>query len=156
MKIRVLLAAAVAISALTAFPALAGEWRISGESINFASGIDFSRIREVAGKKQAWTIKSYKTKSEGASYTLTLLEFDCRMQTGAQLRYVDYDSEGNVLASSTRALPADPITPDSIAEDWFNAACFGEGRDETSFDSVLEFHDAVQSYYRGELASGAD
>lgn len=59
----------------------------------------------------------------GVSSMLTLETFDCGQRTARGERANLYDAGGNALDSSSNNQPALPVVPDSIGEDWFNAAC---------------------------------
>jgi len=74
-------------------------------------------IRTTFAKPQAFGAVS------GVSWMMTLETFDCS-QRMARAELVNlYDAGGTTLDSSSNSQPIQPVVPDTIGEDWFNAAC---------------------------------
>ena len=129
--------------------AVAGDWRATGITDNFITGMDYSRVRDVLGKKVVWVVKSYReAEDDGTIYRLSQMEIDCVRQIGTTVTFIDYNEGGEVTYQSHNRQQPMPIAPDTVAESWMMAACDGHMIADKGFDKVRDFHEAAQEALR--------
>lgn len=142
MKSRLFLFMLVVISAGLSFPVFSGNAR--GESyVKFSesadddvSYYDESNVKRISGTVKVWTkdiwgqkMRSLKRKGvpikgyENLSYSISLVELNCKDMTYRVLSYTDYDKEGTVLYISHPQSHWNRVLPGSMCEDLKNHVC---------------------------------
>jgi ARC6-like, IMS domain len=110
LVIQVLIAAAL--------PSSAAQWIYIGKSTDELIYVDFDSIRGTGSLRTTW-VKHVNTFN-----TLILKEeFNCRSREIRILRFVKYNSDGNVIATSDISFPADEVVPSSTGERTLNFIC---------------------------------
>jgi hypothetical protein len=101
-----------------ALPASAAQWVYIGKSADESIYLDFNSIRGTGSIRTAWT-------RYVGTYNVSMLkeEFNCRSKEIRILRFIKYNSTGQVISTSDIPFPVDEVVPDSTGEAVLNFIC---------------------------------